>query len=85
MYSANVYENIQTQIHLLIFYMNHNVQSLHAYILINKWYSFISINMLKKLYYANYYITFNLLLKKKINLIIKNFRKLSWNSYKNEY
>lgn len=71
--------------HLLIFYMNHNVQSLHAYILINKWYSFISINMLKKLYYANYYITFNLLLKKKINLIIKNFRKLSWNSYKNEY
>lgn len=65
--------------------MNHNVQSLHAYILINKWYSFISINMLKKLYYANYYITFNLFLKKKINLIIKNFRKLSWNSYKNEY
>lgn len=66
MYSANVYENIQTQIHLLIFYyMNHNVQSLHAYILINKWYSFISINMLKKLYYANYYITFNLLLEKR--------------------
>lgn len=47
--SANAYKNIQIQIHILIVYINHYVQNLHAYIL--QWYSCISINMLKEIHF----------------------------------
>lgn len=47
--SANAYKKYSdsnTHSHILILYINHYVQNLHAYIL--QWYLCISINMLKK-------------------------------------